>query len=84
MIDERSNDELDGLLSRLCDGTITADDAGRLDALLSSDDAARQSYNNYMFLHAELYAQHASLEAVESGGSCGLRIADCGLAEGTP
>jgi hypothetical protein len=65
MIHERSNEDLDILLSELCNGTITADDIARLDVLLSNDVAARQSYNDYLFLHAELYAQHASLEAVE-------------------
>jgi hypothetical protein len=82
VIDERSINELDSLLSRLCDGTISAEDAAQLDTVLSADVAARQTYNNYMFLHAELYAQHASLEAVADGGNRGLWIADCGLTEG--
>jgi len=60
---------------------ITADDTGQLNALLTQDEEARRFYNNYMFLHAELYSQHASLEAVESEGDCGSRIADCGLRE---
>jgi hypothetical protein len=41
-----------------------------------------------MFLHAELYSQNASLEAVESRGNCGLRhpegTRDCGLKEADP
>jgi hypothetical protein len=65
--DERVNPELDRLMSRLCDGTLTADEAVELDAMLSADSDARRVYNNYMFLHAELFSQHASLEAVESG-----------------
>lgn len=84
MIDDRSAIELDCLMSRLCDGTISGNEAAQLDILLTNDEAARQSYNNYMFLHAELFAQHASLEAVEIDGSCGLRIADCELAESNP
>ena len=70
------NDELGRLVGAMCDGTITADDTGQLDALLTEDEEARRFYNNYMFLHAELYSQHASLEAVESGGDFGSRIAD--------
>ncbi|MCI0335664.1 MAG: FecR family protein [Planctomycetes bacterium] len=85
MIDDRSIDELDRLASRLCDGSLTEEEAGRLDAMLSSDEVARRIYNNYMFLHAELYAQHASLEAVENGQSdFGFRIADCGFSESNP
>jgi hypothetical protein len=75
------NDGLDRLVGAMCDGTITADDTGQLNALLTQDEQARRFYNNYMFLHAELYSQHASLEAVESGGDFGSRIADCGLVE---
>jgi hypothetical protein len=65
---------LDRLMSRLCDGTLSEAEASRLDAMLTKDGAARRSYNNYMFLHAELYSQHASLEAVESGEGRGSRI----------
>ncbi len=73
-------DELGRLIGAMCEGNITADDAGQLDSLLAKDEAARQFYNNYMFLHAGLYSQHASLEAVESGAvDSGLRISDCGL-----
>ncbi len=56
--------ELGGLLGGLCDGTLTADAYQRLDALVQSDDAARRFYNNYMFMHAALYSQHAAVEAV--------------------
>jgi hypothetical protein len=75
-----SDNELHRLMGRVCNGALTEDDAQRLDAVLSNDEAARRTYNNYMFLHAELYTEHASLEAVESGGTCELRIADCELA----
>ena len=61
------NDELGRLVGAMCDGTISADDTGQLDSLLTTDDNARQYYNNYMFLHAELYSQHAA----------GQEIADC-------
>ena len=79
MIGADRNDELGRLVGAMCDGTITADDTGQLDALVTNDEEARRFYNNYMFLHAELYSQHASLEAVESGRISDLRIADCGL-----
>src|SRR6478752_4234556 len=76
MSSEYRNGELGTLVGAMCDGTITADETGRLDALLSSDEDARQFYNNYMFLHAELYSQHASVEAVEIGKDLGLHISD--------
>src|SRR2546423_1195564 len=66
------NGELGVLIGAMCDGTITADESGRLDTLLASNKNARQFYNNYMFLHAELYSQHASVEAVESDKDFGL------------
>src|SRR5215216_1150935 len=81
MIGADQKDKLGRLVGAMCDGTITADDAGQLDALVTNNEEARRFYNNYMFLHAELYSQHASLGAVESEkGDCGLRISDCGLA----
>src|SRR5438067_449622 len=73
------NDELGRLVGTMCDGTITADETGRLDSLLAGDEEARQFYNNYMFLHAELYSQHASVEAVESVGKCGVGSVECGV-----
>src|SRR6476660_2658898 len=73
---------LERLVGAMCDGTITADDTGQLNALLTGDDEARRFYNNYMFLHAELYSQHASLEAVESGGDFGLERAGSSLTPG--
>ena len=79
MIGADQNDELRRLVGAMCDGTISAADAGQLDVLLTQDEEARQFYNNYMFLHAELYSQHASLEAVEKVGNFGFGIADCGL-----
>jgi hypothetical protein len=56
-----SNDELDRLLGEFCHGTLSDDDGALLDAALASDADARQFYNNYMFLHAELYTQLASV-----------------------
>jgi hypothetical protein len=53
------NDELGGLMSALCDGTLSDAGCARLDSLVTTDEAARQCYNNYMFLHAELFSQHA-------------------------
>jgi ferric-dicitrate binding protein FerR (iron transport regulator) len=53
-------------MSGLCDGTLDAGDAARLEMLVTTDEAARRCYNNYMFLHAELLSQHASLAAVEN------------------
>jgi hypothetical protein len=86
MIGAGRNDELRRLVGVMCDGTITADDTARLDALLAQDEEARRFYNNYMFLHAELYSQHVSLEAVESGGDFGSRHPEgtrgCGLERG--
>jgi hypothetical protein len=76
VIDERLDDTLDRLMSRMCDGSLTAEEACRLDAMLSSDGVARRAYNNYMFLHAELYSQHVSREAVERGQGRGSRIED--------
>lgn len=62
MTQHSSQDELYRLLSEHCHGTISAADNAALDALLASDTSARQFYNNYMFLHAELYSQHASID----------------------
>jgi FecR protein len=76
MIGMTRNDDLGRLVGAMCNGTITADDTGQLDALLTRNEDARRFYNDYMFLHAELYSQHASLDAVESGADCGLAGAD--------
>jgi hypothetical protein len=76
------NEEMGRLVSGLCNGALTADEAARLDALLSTDAAARQCYNNYMFLHAELYSQHASLEAVESRANDQMTNDECRMIEG--
>src|SRR6478672_1080957 len=77
MTGARWSDELGRLISAMCDGTIAADDARQLDALLTDDHEARRFYNNYMFLHAELFSQHVSLEAVEMTDEIGatLRLA---------
>src|SRR5690348_5879308 len=76
MIGASWNEELGRLAGAMCNGTITADETGQLDQLLAEDEAARQFYNNYMFLHAEMYSQHASLEAVESVELCGMPSAE--------
>jgi hypothetical protein len=76
MIGTDQSDELGRLVGAMCDGTITADDTGHLDALLTKNGEARRFYNNYMFLHAELYSQHASLGAVKTGGAGGSGIAE--------
>jgi hypothetical protein len=52
--------ELDRLVGAMCDGTITNDETAQLDARLQEDSTARQFYNNYLFLHGELYSQHAA------------------------
>jgi len=57
-----SHDELFRLLAEHCHGTITDADGAALDALLAADAESREIYNNYMFLHAELYTQSASMD----------------------
>ncbi len=49
------------MVGEFCHGTLAESDGELLDAVLESDAEARRFYNNYMFLHAELYAQHAKL-----------------------
>jgi ferric-dicitrate binding protein FerR (iron transport regulator) len=51
------------LVGAMCNGTITADEAAELDSMLTSNPAARAFYNNYAFMHGELYSQHAALAA---------------------
>src|SRR5262249_59647261 len=53
--------DLHRLVGEFCHGTLSEADAATLDATLAGDLDARQFYNNYMFLHAELYTQHASI-----------------------
>jgi hypothetical protein len=65
------NDEVACLMGALCDGTLDAAGCERLDALVTTDEAARRSYNNYMFLHAELYSQHACEEQGAGSGEQG-------------
>jgi hypothetical protein len=60
--------ELDRLIGAMCDGTISEDDAARLDAQLTQDARAREVYNNYLFLHGELYSRHAA------GVECGREL----------
>jgi FecR protein len=57
-----AKNEMMRLVSALCDGTISTDDARELDSRLTSDSAARTFYNNYVFMHGELYSQHAALD----------------------
>lgn len=52
-------DELDRLVGGLCNGTLAENERGRLDDLLCHDHQARRFYNDYMFLHAELYSQNS-------------------------
>ncbi len=52
-----STDKYDGLytlLDDLCDGSISASDAARLDCLLQEDPAARREYLSYLDVHAGL------------------------------
>ena len=48
----------------------------RLDELVQTDDDARRFYNNYMFLHAELYSQHAAVEASDAERMSGASRAE--------
>lgn len=64
-----SQHELQRMVGEFCHGTLAEADGALLDKVLEKDIEARQFYNNYMFLHAELYAQHANVgcqSAVES------------------
>lgn len=60
---DRAQNNLMRLVGAMCNGTITVEEANELDSLLTSDPAARALYNNYAFMHGELYSQHASLAA---------------------
>ena len=51
--------ELDRLLARLCDQSLDAGEAARLNHLLASDRAARWRYLLYMELHGSLHWDHA-------------------------
>jgi hypothetical protein len=53
------------LVGTMCNGTITSEEAAELNALVTSDPDARAAYNNYVFMHGELYSQHAALNVVE-------------------
>src|SRR4051794_24101250 len=59
------HEELERLIGATCNGTISVEDSARLDSLLQTRHEACRFYNNYMFLHAEMYAQHASSEPAE-------------------
>jgi hypothetical protein len=60
MVSPREN-ELLRLVGAMCDGTITTAEAEALDAFVTSDSGARAFYNNYVFMHGELYSRHAVL-----------------------
>ena len=62
---QSNQDELHRLVNDFCNGILAEEGCRRLDGLLESDDSARQYYNNFMFLHAALYADHASLSHVD-------------------
>lgn len=51
--------ELQRLLSALCDGTLSAVEHSRLEALLAADEACRRMYLEYVDMHARLLAQPA-------------------------
>jgi FecR protein len=58
-------DELNRLVGEYCHGTISEADMATLDAQLATDAGAREFYNNYMFLHAELYTLQAGIDCQE-------------------
>jgi hypothetical protein len=60
MTSQPASDELNRLVNDYCNGTSLAEDMRRLDEILSCDGEARRFYNNFMFLHAALYADQAS------------------------
>ena len=62
MIGASWDEELGRLVGAMCNGAITADDTERLDHILVQDEAARQFYNNYLFLHAEMYSSQSGSE----------------------
>ena len=71
MINVELENELSRLVGAMCDGTITSDEAARLDVLVQQDAAAREFYNNYLFMHGELYSQHAAVDAGRDGRGSG-------------
>jgi ferric-dicitrate binding protein FerR (iron transport regulator) len=71
-----SERDLHRLVGEFCHGTITEADAALLNAALESDPQAREFYNNYMFLHAELFTQHVCVEQDEHTTACGIPAAD--------
>jgi hypothetical protein len=56
-----SEHELHRLVGGFSNGTLSEADGATLNAALESDAAAREFYNNYMFLHAELFSQHVDV-----------------------
>jgi hypothetical protein len=56
-----SEHELHRLVGSFSNGTLSEADGATLNAALESDAAAREFYNNYMFLHAELFSQHVDV-----------------------
>jgi hypothetical protein len=59
--------ELWDLASGACNGTLSAEDQSRLDALLAADETARHFYGFYMLMHAELVWRGRGAAAVPSG-----------------
>ena len=70
-----SQHELHRLVGDFCHGTLAESDGALLDSVLEHDEAARQFYNNCMFLHAELYTQHAHI-ALGQDVECSLHGAE--------
>jgi hypothetical protein len=56
-----STDQLLDAVGQLCNGAIGDADGRELDELLAEDPQARRLYTNYMWMHACLYAEGASL-----------------------
>jgi hypothetical protein len=64
MTSAREN-ELLRLVGAICDGTITDNESATLNAVITTDAAARAFYNNYVFMHGELYSRHVKLGACD-------------------
>ncbi|MCC7476645.1 MAG: FecR domain-containing protein [Pirellulales bacterium] len=79
-MNDRCESELALLIDAVCDGTISSAQMERLDAVLRADQTAREYYNNVLFLHGELYSQHASGFEAESLAEAMLGIQHVELA----
>jgi hypothetical protein len=64
MTSARDN-ELLRLVGAICDGTITDNESATLNGMITTDAAARAFYNNYVFMHGELYSRHVKLGACD-------------------